>query len=183
MQSVKAKTGEETCQPRLARFISQLCLALCSLALVVMTVGISIEIVARNFFHYSIQSIEEVSSYLIVLVTFLAMVVAVYENALFRVELVLDRLSPSLRRWAEASFLLLFTGFLVIIDYQTIQLALGSYRGGYVAPSLLATPLYIPQMLIPFGVTLTLLIIIIKLWDLVRAHQTVSMNKQQKEQL
>lgn len=158
-------------QPRVARWLAQFCILMCGAALVLMAVGISAEIVSRNVFHYSMQSVEELTGYMIVLVTFLAMAVAMYENALFRVQFVLDRLSPGLRLWAEVLFLLIFAGFLVVIDYQSIQLVIGSYEGGYVASTLLATPLYLPQLLIPIGVTFTLLIVLIKLWTLLRGNR------------
>ena len=136
-----------------------------------MAIGITVEIISRNFFGYSIQSTEELSGYMIVGVTFLGLVVAVYENALFRVRFVLDKLPPTPRRALEVLFLIVFAAFLILIDYESIQLVIGSYENDYVASTLLATPLYLPQSLIPIGLTLALFLVLSKLQALLRGDR------------
>lgn len=134
--------------------------AVCALALVAMAVGITVEIVSRNFFHYSFRSVEELSGYLIVAITFLGLAVAVYEESLFRVEFLLERFPPRLRKALELIFLIVFAVFLLIIDYQSAELVIGSYQSGYVSSTLLAVPLYLPQALIPLGLSATVLVVI-----------------------
>lgn len=160
--------GDARRPPPAAVLIARFCAVLCGVALSLMAIGITVEIISRNFFGYSIQSTEELSGYLIVGVTFLGLVVAVHENGLFRVRFVLDKLPRGPRRALEAIFLILFAAFLLLIDYESIRLVIGSYRNDYVASTLLATPLYIPQSLIPLGLTLALFLVLAKLWRLLR---------------
>lgn len=144
----------------LAAGIARVSGVVCALALVAMAVGITVEIVSRNFFHYSFRSVEELSGYLIVAITFLGLAVAVYEQALFRVEFLLERFPARWRKGLDLLFLIAFAVFLGVIDYQSVELVIGSFRSGYVSSTLLATPLFIPQALIPLGVSATLLVVI-----------------------
>lgn len=138
------------------------CAIACALALTVMAVGIVAEIVARSVFDYSFLSVDEVSGYLLVAVIFLGLAVAVYDNALFRVEILTERLSASAARMLDWLLSLVFIGFLLVLDYQCFQLAMDSLNGRYTAPTLLGTPLYIPQLLMPIGLTATALILLLR---------------------
>ncbi|MES1926063.1 hypothetical protein T31B1_12114 [Salinisphaera sp. T31B1] len=133
--------------------IAAVCGVGCAAALSAMALGIVAEIVARNLFDYSFMSVDEISGYLLVAVMFLGLVVAIHDNALFRVELVTDRLSVRHRYVFDLALSLVFIGFLLVLAYQCFLLAKDSFDGGYTAPTLLATPLYLPQMLIPLGLT------------------------------
>lgn len=145
------------------RVIAQACAIACALALVVMAVGIVAEIVARNLFDYSFMIVDELSGYLLIAVIFLGLAVAVQDNALFRVEILTERLSREKARMLDWLLSLVFVGFLLLLDYQCLQLALDSLDAHYTAPTLLGTPLYIPQLLIPVGLSATALILVLKL--------------------
>lgn len=138
------------------------CAIACALALTVMAVGIVAEIVARSVFDYSFLSVDEVSGYLLVAVIFLGLAVAVHDNALFRVEILTERLSASKAQALDWLLSLVFIGFLLVLDYQCFQLAMDSLSGSYTAPTLLGTPLYIPQLLMPIGLTATAFIFFLK---------------------
>lgn len=138
------------------------CAIACAIALAVMAVGIVAEIVARNMFDYSFLSVDEVSGYLLVAVIFLGLAVAVHDNALFRVEILTERLSASKAQVLDWLLSLVFIGFLLVLDYQCFQLAMDSLSGSYTAPTLLGTPLYIPQLLMPIGLSATALILLLK---------------------
>jgi len=165
--------GSTDGRDRQRRAIASLCLAVeklvagacaiaCALALTVMAVGIVAEIVARNVFDYSFLSVDEVSGYLLVAVIFLGLAVAVHDNALFRVEILTERLSASKARMLDWLLSLVFIGFVLVLDYQCFQLAMDSLNGSYSAPTLLGTPLYIPQLLMPIGLSATALILVLR---------------------
>jgi len=143
--------------------ISRFSSALCALAMIAMAVGVTVEIISRNFFGYSFRSVEELSGYLIVGITFFSLVVAIHEKALFRVEFLFERFSRPVRRVMDILFLIALMVFLGLIDYQSVELVVGSYQSGYVSSTLLATPLYIPQALIPIGLTLSLVLVLFRL--------------------
>jgi len=143
--------------------ISAICTVLSALGMAIMALGVTVEIVSRNAFGYSIQSIEELSGYLIVAITFFSLAVAIYEKALFRVEILFERFPRPVRRVMDVLFLIALILFLGLVDYQSIELMIGSYQGNYVSSTLLATPLYIPQALIPIGLTLSLVLVLFRL--------------------
>ena len=70
------------------------------------------------------------------------------------------RLSPRLRAMSHLLFDLLSLAFCAVLIWQLSRYVLQSWRSGDVAPTLLATPLWIPQLLMPIGsvaVTISLL--------------------------
>lgn len=148
---------------RLAWSITKFSALICALSLLAMVALIVFEVVARSLFNYSLQSTEELSGYFLVALAFLGLVVAVYEDALFRAEFLIERLTGTARRVFETAFLGLFIALVVVVDYEAIALVVDSYGKGYVASTLLATPLYIPQTLLPVGLTSALVVLVVKL--------------------
>lgn len=144
----------------IAAGIARFSRVICALAMIAMAVGITVEIISRNFFHYSFRGVEELSGYLLVAITFLGLAVAVHEEGLFRVEILLERFPASVRKGLELLFLVAFAAFLLLIDYHCLSLVVGSWQNGYASSTLLATPLYLPQALIPLGLTFTLLLVV-----------------------
>ncbi len=62
------------------------------------------------------------------------------------------RLSPRLRALSHLLFDMLSLLFCLVLLWQLTRFVLQSYRSGDVAPTLLATPLWIPQALMPIGI-------------------------------
>jgi len=128
--------------------------AVCSLFLLTMIVMIGAEAIARNVFGTSLQVTDEVGGYLLVALTFLSMSVAESHGAFHRVELVQMRLSPSLRIVSQIVFDLMALAASVLVSWQLIRLALNSWRAEDVAPTPLATPLWLPQASMGLGMVL-----------------------------
>lgn len=147
---------------RLAGWVASASGLVCALALAAIAVLITVGVVSRSFFGYAFQSFGEISGYLVVAVTFLGLCVAIYENALFRVEALIDRL-PARGRWLlDLLSSAMFIAFLAILDYHCVMLVVDSYAGGYVAATLLGTPLYIPQLLMPIGLTAAIVVLVVR---------------------
>lgn len=132
----------------------------CEFLIVAMMLLITIEVVARSFFRFSLQMVDEVSVYLLVAVTFLAVNVSLHEKALFRVAFLHDRLAARLQSILQLLFNVLSLGFAIIMEYQLIRLVISSYSRNNVAPTLLATPIYLPQLIMPIGMALMLVILV-----------------------
>jgi TRAP-type C4-dicarboxylate transport system permease small subunit len=130
------------------------CEAVCSLFLLAMIVMIGAEAIARNFFGTSLQITDEVGGYLLVALTFLSMSVAESHGAFHRVEFVQMRLSPSARIVSQIIFELMSLAASALVTWQLIRLALNSFRTEDVAPTPLATPLWIPQTSMGIGMAL-----------------------------
>ena len=127
---------------------------LCSLFLLAMIVMIAAEAIARNVFGTSLQITDEVGGYLLVALTFLSMSVAESHGAFHRVELVQMRLSPAARMISQIIFDLMALAASGLVTWQLVRLALNSWRAEDVAPTPLATPLWLPQTSMGIGMAL-----------------------------
>jgi TRAP-type C4-dicarboxylate transport system permease small subunit len=137
-----------------ASLIDTGCEAICGLFLLAMIVMIGAEAIARNVFGTSLQVTDEVGGYLLVALTFLSMSVAESHGAFHRVEFVQMRLSPSGRMISQIIFELVSLAATALVTWQLVRLALNSLRTEDVAPTPLATPLWMPQTSMGVGTAL-----------------------------
>ena len=128
--------------------------ALSSLALVAMIVLIGIEAVVRNLFGGSLEVVDEIGGYLLVIVTFLGMSVAESHGAFHRVELVQARMGPRARLALQIVFDACALAASVLVTWQLARLAINAWNSGDVAPTPLQTPLWLPQMFMGIGMAL-----------------------------
>jgi TRAP-type C4-dicarboxylate transport system permease small subunit len=134
--------------------------AVCSLFLLAMIVMIGAEAIARNLLHTSLQITDEVGGYLLVALTFLSMSVAESHGGFHRVEFVQMRLSPRMRLISQIVFELMSLAASALVTWQLIRLAMNSYRSEDVAPTPLATPLWMPQTSMGIGMALLCLALV-----------------------
>jgi TRAP-type C4-dicarboxylate transport system permease small subunit len=130
------------------------CEVVCSLFLLAMIALIGAEAIARNLFGTSLQITDEVGGYLLVAVTFLSMSVAEAHGAFHRVELVQMRLSRSARIVSQIVFDLMSLAASALVTWQLVRVANNSWRAEDVAPTPLATPLWLPQAAMGLGMAL-----------------------------
>ena len=136
------------------------CETVCSLFLLAMIVMIGAEAIARNVLHTSLQITDEVGGYLLVALTFLSMSVAEAHGGFHRVEFVQMRLSPRMRLVSQIVFELMSLAASALVTWQLIRLAMNSYRAEDVAPTPLATPLWMPQTAMGIGMALLCLALV-----------------------
>lgn len=142
------------------RPVERLCQFVCEVGMVAMTVIVLIEIITRNVFNFSFQISDEVGGYIVVGLTFLALPVCQVRRAYHHVLFIQSRLSPRLQTASHLLFDLLCLLFCLILVWQLSEQVISSYQSGDVAPTELATPLWIPQLVMPIGslaLTFTLL--------------------------
>jgi TRAP-type C4-dicarboxylate transport system permease small subunit len=137
-----------------ACLIDDACEAVCSLFLLAMIVMIAAEAIARNIFGTSLQITDEVGGYLLVALTFLSMSVAQSHGAFHRVEFVQMRLSHLARIASRIVFELIALAASALVTWQLVRLALNSFHTEDVAPTPLATPLWMPQTSMGIGMAL-----------------------------
>lgn len=137
---------------------------LCELLVVAMIVLVSGEVVCRSLFGFSLQITHEVAGYLLVSVTFLGIGVSLHDRALFRVEFLFSRLTPRGQCGLQVLFTMLALVFSVILDHQLIRLVASSYVRGVREATILGTPLYLPQLVMPIGVSLMIIVLVADLW-------------------
>lgn len=127
------------------------CMVLCEIAIGVMAFVVILEIITRNLFGFSYEMSEELGGYIIVGITFLSLPVCQVYRSYHHVQFIQSRLSPRLRAMSHLLFDLLSLAFCGVLIWQLTRFELQSWRSGDVAPTLLATPLWIPRLLMPIG--------------------------------
>jgi TRAP-type transport system small permease protein len=127
------------------------CMVICEIAIGVMAFVVIMEIITRNLFDFSFEMSEELGGYIIVGITFLSLPVCQVYRSYHHVQFIQSRLSPRLRAMSHLLFDLLSLGFCGVLIWQLTRFELQSWRSGDVAPTLLATPLWIPRLLMPIG--------------------------------
>jgi TRAP-type C4-dicarboxylate transport system permease small subunit len=114
-------------------------------------VSIIIDVIMRHIFNAPTTWADEVSCYLLVSITFLGAAYTLNLDGHIRVEAIITKFNPTYRRHIETvldigSFLFLF-----FFAWQAFKLVSDSYTSVRIAPTLLRTPLYIPQTFFAVG--------------------------------
>ena len=136
---------------------------LIEIIVVAMALLICAEVFCRSVLDFSLMFTEEIAGYLLVAIVFLGMPVALSRGALFRVEFVLNRLPAGAFRWVQLVFNLLSLGVSLILLWQMFRLVIDSWERKIAAPTVLATPLYIPQIFMVLGLFTLVLVLVLHL--------------------
>ena len=140
-----------------------------SIALVMTVVIVVSEIVSRNVFGVSLQLSEEMAGYLLVAFCFLGFTASYRAGDLMRIEMLYDLLPEGCRRAVDVLFDASALVAIAIVDYFAARFVWSSYSRGTVAPTLLQTPQWIPQLLIPIGLTVLALALLMRVIEGVAA--------------
>lgn len=160
--TIAADDGKPVVLPRTA--IESACLLLCELALLGMVLLTSAEVVARTF-HFSFEVVDELGGYLLAALTFLSLPVALIAGAYHQVDYLQAALRPRQRIALAGVFTLLSLGFALLLLWQLWRLVSRSFASGVVAPTVLDTPMWIPQSAMLFGTAALI-------WSLLRVLAT-----------
>ena len=136
------------------------CMVICEVGIVAMALIVLLEIATRNLFNFSFEMSEELGGYIIIGISFLSLPVCQVYRSYHHVQFVQARLSPRGRAISHFLFDVVNLALCAILVWQLARLTMTSFRSGDVAPTLLATPLWIPQAIMPIGalaVTISLL--------------------------
>jgi TRAP-type transport system small permease protein len=132
-------------------FLERACQFICAVSIVAMAVIVLIEIVTRNLFDFSFQISDEVGGYIVVGLTFLALPVCQARQAYHHVMFIQARLPRRARDILNLGFDLLSLAFCAVLIWQLTWQTIQTWQTGDIAPTLLATPLWIPQAVMPLG--------------------------------
>jgi TRAP-type C4-dicarboxylate transport system permease small subunit len=120
-------------------------------ALVVMLVLIAVDVVTRALFNFSFEVSDEVGGYMLVVICFVSLSACHVSGSFHEVEFVQARLSPRGRSLSHLIFGLLSLAGCALLAWQYVRLELSSWRFGDVAPTYLATPLWLPRSAMALG--------------------------------
>lgn len=133
--------------------------AIGSALLLIMMAMIVVEVVLRGLFKSSLLVVDEYSGYLVVAITFLGIPFALRDQALLRVDVVIDRLRGRGRALAELVFDLVSFACAAALGWFLLRMVLTSYERGTFTTTPAMTPLWLPQAIMPIGIALTLLVL------------------------
>lgn len=117
-------------------------------ALVLLVCG---EAFLRGAANISLGFAEEVTGYFVVMLTFFGAALALRSCALFRVSFLSDKLSHRSRSRLYAVFAAVAVFICIVLVLTTADVTMSSFDRGRFSPTVLRTPLWIPQMLMPIG--------------------------------
>ncbi len=154
MATDKGAGGNSSPATRLLDGGCELVVALALIALVVIIVA---DVFTRSALGFSLQISDEYCGYLLVAITFLSLSVSHTHGTFHHVEFVQARLSERGQLMSQVAFDVLALIVCVILNWQFFRLELRSLESGSMAPSVMMTPLWIPQIAMPIGGTLVCL--------------------------
>lgn len=120
-------------------------------ALVILTVIVAAEILARSLFNYSMEFIEELSGFLLVAITFLAVADSFSSGKFMRVDVLHSKLTARRRDALDRVQAALAGLFCTGLCFYAASLVKSSYANGVVSTGLGALPVWIPQCVLFLG--------------------------------
>ena len=123
---------------------------------------ISYDVTMRYFFDRPQIFVDEVASFLEVLIIFGGAAYTFRAGGHVRVDLVTSLLAPAVRAWLRVVALALGVVFLAVVIWVTTQSVFTAWRYGRVSAVMLY-PLWWPMLLIPAGLTLMALTMLVRL--------------------
>jgi TRAP-type C4-dicarboxylate transport system permease small subunit len=116
-----------------------------------MMFSIGYDVIMRHIFHAATIWADEISGYLLVGIAFLGAAYTLTVEGHIRVQALTERLQIKTRQRLEFLTDLLSAGFLAVFTWQTCRLVKDSYVSVTIAPTLVRTPMYLPQLLLTIG--------------------------------
>jgi len=134
-----------------------------------MTLLILYDAIMRYAFNNSTYYATELSGYMVVAVVFLGCASTFREEKHVAVTVVRMRLPPRVQLWLELVTLVLSLLAFAVVTWQGGNMVLKSLVRSSTSPSLLSTPLFIPQIAVPVGAALLTLEIGLRIFTLARS--------------
>lgn len=121
------------------------------LAIAVLTIA---NVIGRSLFNSSLAATEELSQFLIILVTFVGLSYAVSQARHIRMTALYDAFGPRIRKALMLIISVTTSALMFFLAYHALQYVLIMARLGSVSP-VLQVPLYLVYLAAPIGLTLS----------------------------
>jgi TRAP-type C4-dicarboxylate transport system permease small subunit len=160
-----AKPPPESAVGKAAEASISLGLRVAQLAIVGMMALITCDVVARNVFRMSLLISDEVSGYLLVVMTFFGIAYSLRSGSLLRIEFILLALPKRARGIADVLFDAIALIICLLLLRAMIRFTWITWEREAVAPTLIETPLWIPQLAMPIGMVILVIAFLLELRD------------------
>ncbi len=132
-------------------------LRLAEIAIFGMVLLIAADVICRNIFRFSLLISDEISGYLLVVMTFCGAGYSLRSGALLRIEFLLFSLPRRARAVVDVIYDLLAMVVTATLLYELGRLTWSTWERKMVAATLIETPLWIPQLAMPLGCAILLI--------------------------
>ena len=132
--------------------------------LVLLTALITAEVILRQVFNVSLLIVDELSGYLLVLLTFFGANHALRTGSLLRVDIIYNRMSKQGRRRADGLYDIACGIFCAILTYYFGRHVWSSIANEVVSSTMASTPMFIPQLAMPLGTALMTVTFALMAW-------------------
>jgi TRAP-type C4-dicarboxylate transport system permease small subunit len=143
-------------------------LALCAAALLAIGAIVAYEVAARYLFNAPTLWSQEISVYLLLLCAFLGFAPTMHAGEHIRIDLLSRRFGARARSALEVATCLAIAAFAAIAAWGGYETVRQSLRYGRRSLTLLAAPLWIPQLVVPLGMLLLLAVVLLRAWQAAR---------------
>lgn len=123
----------------------------CASVLAALVMLVCLEAFLRGAFTYSLGFAEELTGYGVVFMTFFGAALSLRRGSMFQVHFLLDRLPQDARHLVVRVFAAVALILCILLAWKTKDVMLSSFARGKFAPTVLHTPLWIPQLILPAG--------------------------------
>ncbi|WBU64315.1 TRAP transporter large permease subunit [Paracoccus aerodenitrificans] len=160
MTTTRESDPEVVTPPVMSRVISALSGWVGMLAVLLMLLSVNIEVIGRSLFDHATIWVTEVSTYLVVVITFAGTAFVASRDGNIRVDLLLDRFSAVTQTLIRAALTWISVFIALIALWKFSSFWMESLANGTRSWSLLNTPLWIPQLSVMLGLVAMILALI-----------------------
>ena len=127
---------------------------------------IFLEIILRKVGGVSTLVAEQFGGFMVVIVTFLGLAIAMQSNTHVRVDIVRRHFPQKMRTPMEILSYLVFIAYGLLLLFLLAKMALTSYQTGQLTQQIFGFPLWIPRVFLPIGVFLLVIELCVELRQL-----------------
>jgi len=117
----------------ISQLLARLCNAIGGATLVVMTTIVIVDVFLRTLFNQTLGFVEEITGYLVVVVTFFGVSITFREGAMFRVSFLYEKFPAFLKRALGTLYLTVTIVFCATMMWFTSLLVWSSFTRGKIA--------------------------------------------------
>ncbi|AJE46786.1 TRAP transporter small permease [Celeribacter indicus] len=136
---------------RSIRLVDRICVVASVAALLLMLGIVALEVVLRSGFSTSTYLSDEYAGYALVALTLMSLATCQLHGRFPRVEIIIANLPPAVARAVEILFDLVGLALTALLLWKLTEFEISSIRSGDTAPTLSATPLWIPKFALVLG--------------------------------
>lgn len=136
---------------RSASFVSKALFAVAATLVLMMTLFVSYDVLMRHVLGRPLPFSDEIGAYLLVAITYLGLAYTLREDRHINIDVVTRLMNARANRWTSIIVSVLSLVTMIVFTWQAFRMVQSSYRYRVATYSVLATPLWIPQLFVAIG--------------------------------